>query len=447
MQENKEMLREIVTEAVEKIVGEVAAKFGKINLSEIVRLTQTTLNDLGVKIVEQVVRIADERYNAERNKREVVIRNIQTRHIASTLGEISLTRRLYQKRGKGGYFYAVDELLGIEKYGRIDNGLKAKLINDATLTSYGKASALSDNRVCRQTVGNLIKRIPQNGLAVGLGKVREVSELFIEADEDHIHLTDGTNAEVKLVYVHEGRRQICKGRSRLINARYFVSIGGNDIWESVRDYVYMQYDIRAARVYLSGDGANWIKAGLAQFPKAEYRIDKFHIFKSVTDVWANDEAVKRAVLDCIRQENKDALNELYDKRMREARSNAERQRVYENYIYVRNNFEFIDLSERYGCSAEGHVSHVLSARLSSRPMAWSKAGAQKMAELRAFYFNGGNFSALVRAKEEGAEESKRYSFNARHSAPLDHSITKGHIVNLDGVTDEISRALREVIRK
>lgn len=33
-----------------------------------------------------------------------------------------------------------------------------------------------------------------------------------------------------------------------------------------------------------------------------------------------------------------------------------------------------------GCSAEGHVSHILSARLSSRPMAWSQQGAEKMAE-------------------------------------------------------------------
>ena len=31
-----------------------------------------------------------------------------------------------------------------------------------------------------------------------------------------------------------------------------------------------------------------------------------------------------------------------------------------------------------GCSAEGHVSHVLSDRLSSRPMAWSETGADRI---------------------------------------------------------------------
>lgn len=31
-----------------------------------------------------------------------------------------------------------------------------------------------------------------------------------------------------------------------------------------------------------------------------------------------------------------------------------------------------------GCSAEGHISHILSARMSSRPMGWSKKGVSKM---------------------------------------------------------------------
>ena len=36
-----------------------------------------------------------------------------------------------------------------------------------------------------------------------------------------------------------------------------------------------------------------------------------------------------------------------------------------------------------GSSTEGHVSYVLSTRMSSRPMGWSRKGAAKMAQLRA----------------------------------------------------------------
>ena len=37
-----------------------------------------------------------------------------------------------------------------------------------------------------------------------------------------------------------------------------------------------------------------------------------------------------------------------------------------------------------GCSAEGHVSHILSERLSSRPMGWSQTGADRMSKLRCY---------------------------------------------------------------
>ena len=42
-----------------------------------------------------------------------------------------------------------------------------------------------------------------------------------------------------------------------------------------------------------------------------------------------------------------------------------------------------------GCSAEGHVSHVLSERLSSRPMGWSQSGADRMSKLRCYERNHG----------------------------------------------------------
>ena len=38
----------------------------------------------------------------------------------------------------------------------------------------------------------------------------------------------------------------------------------------------------------------------------------------------------------------------------------------------------------YGCSAEGHVSHMYSDRMSSRPMGWSEAGADAMCQLRCY---------------------------------------------------------------
>ncbi len=59
--------------------------------------------------------------------------------------------------------------------------------------------------------------------------------------------------------------------------------------------------------------------------------------------------------------------------------------------YSRNSTARMRLRKQEGverCSAEGHVSHVLSARMSSRPMGWSRKGVDRMAHLRAYYWNG-----------------------------------------------------------
>ena len=55
-----------------------------------------------------------------------------------------------------------------------------------------------------------------------------------------------------------------------------------------------------------------------------------------------------------------------------------------------------------GCSAEGHVSHVLSDRLSSRPMGWSQTGADRMSKLRCYERNHGRekIIELVRYSRE-----------------------------------------------
>ena len=56
--------------------------------------------------------------------------------------------------------------------------------------------------------------------------------------------------------------------------------------------------------------------------------------------------------------------------------------------YVLNNWDSAVLRMQdknvYGCSAEGHVSHVYSDRMSSRPMGWSETGADAMCQLRCY---------------------------------------------------------------
>ena len=59
------------------------------------------------------------------------------------------------------------------------------------------------------------------------------------------------------------------------------------------------------------------------------------------------------------------------------------------------------------CSVEGHISHILSSRLSSRPLGPSEKGVDEMARLRAFRANGGIvYDLLLEKKQKEAKDLK-----------------------------------------
>ena len=64
-----------------------------------------------------------------------------------------------------------------------------------------------------------------------------------------------------------------------------------------------------------------------------------------------------------------------------------RKRKEELMKYILNNVEGIknlyrNKKELHGCSAEGHISHIYSDRMSSRPMGWSTTNVNNMSKLR-----------------------------------------------------------------
>ena len=97
------------------------------------------------------------------------------------------------------------------------------------------------------------------------------------------------------------------------------------------------------------------------------------------------------------------------------KTEAERRHVEEGASYILNNWSAAKTrlaGRKYvvGCRAEGHVSHVLADRMTSRPMGWSRTGADKMAHLRAYYYNYGDMLELVRMQKE---ELPHHSIRAR----------------------------------
>jgi hypothetical protein len=99
-----------------------------------------------------------------------------------------------------------------------------------------------------------------------------------------------------------------------------------------------------------------------------------------------------------------------------AETEGHRKRVLEVRRYLYENWRSIENATKYpdviGCSAEGHVSHVLSERLSSRPMGWSLTGSEQMSRLRAFIFNGGNLYAALKKTHDNEPGIPRKTVNS-----------------------------------
>lgn len=390
-----ETVENLIRQAVEEICTCAESSIKKnMTFSDIVSDTKQTLNNIACSLLEWIFGTVEQSFDNARDKHKIVVRNRnKERNLLTEFGSVRLRHTLYYDKKQERYFFAADELLQIEKYSRIENNLQAKLVSDATLTSFGKASSLSDNAVSRQTVYNLVKKL-KNIDAPTPKTSWNAQDIYIEADEDHIHLNNGNPAEMKLVYVHEGRENT-KERTILKNPRYFVSIDSDpdQIWNDVSDYILTNYRAYKANVHLSGDGAAWIKAGIRIMPHVQYHLDKFHLQKALINITRGKKSVQPRIRRSVYEGAEHEFNTIVQEICAGEQSKSSRKEIMESALYVNNNLQYISRDSR--CSAEGHVSHVLSARMSSRPMAWSRDGAERIAKLRAYMYNNGDFKQLM----------------------------------------------------
>ena len=269
-------------------------------------------------------------------------------------------------------------MVGIAPYERMDLSYEAAIVEESLDNSYHESGnrASTNTQVTKQTVLNSIRRLGnvENGDAKLSTKKKEVKVIYIEADEDHVAMQHDKNKEVKLIYVHEGRRLKSKGRYELQNKRYFTGSlkDSEDLWLEVADYLEEAYDLdKVEKIYLSGDGASWIKEGLNWIKGSRYVLDYFHLSKYVKVATAHMPQTFTPLWNYINRHNKDHVRQLLNFIIEETESETKKEAVIRSKKYILNNWEGIKRgyeSTYIGCSAEGHISHILSSRLSSRPL-------------------------------------------------------------------------------
>ena len=439
-------IQQFQTEGVknlEKVFMDYSSDMTKI--AEMVYGVKNSVIQLGLDMIVEELETYDEylrMHKWARSEWQIVRRDTTT--LLTSLGSITYRKTLFKNKITGKSEYLLDRVMGIEKHARMTEDAEAELLKEAVQTSYqrgGISACISDECVSKETVKNKIHALefPKNNEVLKEKKV--VDYLYIDADEDHVSLQfhekkgdlvklennrKDNCAIAKLVYIYEGIEKEApeSKRHKLINPYYFCrgcdGDGNQLFWDEIFTFMDNHYDLeKVKRIYLNADGGAWIKAGKNRIEGITYILDEFHLEKYLTKLTSHmkdsREDAKKELIHAIKYEKKSDFEAVVDRLKDCLETETGIKRIEKSKEYILSNWTAarLRLTRKegvLGCSAEGHVSHVLSSRMSSRPLGWSVVGMEKMAELRAYHYNKGDMQELVRyqktilPKAAGCEE-------------------------------------------
>ena len=360
---------------------------------------------LGLSMIEEELESYDELLRKRRDLRKgwYIERRDETKLLTS-LGEIHYSRTYFYNKETGEYCYLLDRIMGLEPHARISEDAQARILEEAVESSYRKGginACIGEQEVSKETVMNKI-HVLEFPLLKPLKEKKKVSRLYIDADEDHVSLQylekkgDIKKPRIntvmpKLIYVYEDVN-FDGSKHKLVNCHYFGgdyagTEGTKALWQEVMDFIEESYDEEVLeKIYINGDGADWIRTGAQMHAKAHFVLDRFHMHKYIISATSH-----------LGDSAQDARSEIY--RAINGKRKWASEEAFDKILNVTDS-ETKAKDKSLQCSAEGHVSHIYSDRLSSRPLSWSRTGADKMSRLRIYRQNKGNMLELVRYQKK-----------------------------------------------
>jgi hypothetical protein len=441
------------------------------DIADLILGVNQDLMQLGRDIVTEVLEDMDEflRNDGVRKNDWEIVRKDET-GLLTSFGQIRYKRTYFKPKHGGKRKYLVDELVGIKPHDRMSADVVINTLGEAIESSYRKAGekASYEDEVSKQAVMNKVHAAEINPPKLKDTEKRDVRVLYIEADEDHVaHQTKRSKDRSrclmpKLIYVHEGidlEKSTAK-RKVLKHVRYFgEDCYPEDLWLQVAQYISDQYnEEKIETVYISGDGAAWIKQGLKWIDKSRFVLDNHHLNKYIKIATAhlNDEAIYQGLKDALDWPDKEMAQKVFARILKLTESETKRDAVKEAKKYIMNNWDGIAIKsekgyEIVGCSAEGHISHVLSDRLSSRPKGWSKTGVNQMVKLLVYKKNGGKIYDLVMMQKEKEcreqqieiqeELIRRFRTTGTYENRFNKELTAIHIGHKSGLYNELRKLI------
>lgn len=424
------------TKKIEDIFSKYTEDLSKI--AEMVYGVMDEVTKLGCSIIAEEWESYDELLRKRKDLRRGwhIVRKDET-SLLTSLGEVVYHKTLFKNTETGESCYLLDQMMGIEHHARITEDAEARILEEASESSYrkgGASASIKGDVISKEAVMNKIHRLEFP--APVEEEKKTVKNIYIDADEDHVslqyleHKGDIKKPRIntimpKIIYVYEGVDTEEDGRPRLVNTKYFGGVyEGQDavtrLWTEVLAYLNEAYDMdEIERIYINGDGAPWIRSGEKIIPRSRFALDKYHMHKYIiaatSQLEASADDARSEIYRAIHKKKKGMAEDVFDRIMAVTEKETKRKAIERAKEYISGNWTGIMLSvkskdENVRCSAEGHVSHVYADRMSSRPLGWCRRGADKMSRLRIYRENRGNMLELVRyqRKEQkmaaGAEE-------------------------------------------
>jgi hypothetical protein len=333
----------------------------------------------------------------------------EERWLVSSIGAMRYKRRIYldekRKRRK-----PVDELLGIEKYGRMSGRVQEMGASLACMGTYRLAASqlswliktpISHSAIQRLAwnIGNRIadgeeaerKRVFDHGDPIEAGKVK-APVLYGESDGVWVHLQreKRRSAEVRVAIMSTGRKQIGKDRYRFENKRCITAIGLNsEQWqEQIVRETHLYYDLSETKMLISGgDGNQWVRHSFdrMEIPQ-EFILDRFHLRRAARRTF-HYQAEAAQIVSQLRQKGVSSVSKELSHRIEQSEG-RERQKLKEFYCYIHNNQDgLLDLEQRGvdlpAClgGIEGNVDKLVVHRMKGRGCSWRLRGLRAMLAL------------------------------------------------------------------
>ena len=364
-------------------------------------------NSLNLDILKNILEFIYLKYkNSQERKDMYYVQATRERTLITSLGLIIFNKTYYRSKSKvnGKYiFYSyLEDYLCIDKWAKMTLKAETKLINNALDNgmSWSANNSIPGYITTRQTISSKVKAINYN-LDECINRINDTPEiLYIEADEVHANLQSKQrkqNRIVPVILTHVGHKEAFVKKKELKETHYLASsiLKTEKLWSETYKYLDRRYNLDKVKyLFISGDGASWIKGFDEAFPNAIYVLDKFHYRKALNYIFKktsiNTELADHYLRNKMIKEFKVLVKHQIDNFLHQ------RKYIIQKQNYLINNIEGI-INQRhpfYKCPAsmEEHISNRYARFITSRPHAYSKDGLENIVQLLTMKANNINLT-------------------------------------------------------